>query len=226
MKTPMAVFLTLCATSALADAFPDEPHIVVDGSALVSSVPDVLEMSLSISELDLDVAKAAATVEARSSRFLAVVKSLGIEPRDITSSELSITPKYNWNNREQVLVGTLVSRKIELELRDLSKYHDLIAVVIEARIGEIRRTTLKISGEEELRRTLLQQAVNDARRNAQLLVSGSDERVGSIYSLTSQRQGGVRRASFSAGMERDQGSFEPGSIEVRETVRAIFYLTK
>jgi uncharacterized protein YggE len=123
-------------------------------------------------------------------------------------------------------VGTLVSRKIELELRDLSKYHDLIAAVIEARIGEIRRTTLKISGEEELRRTLLQQAVNDARRNAQLLVSGSDERVGSIYSLTSQRQGGVRRASFSAGMERDQGSFEPGSIEVRETVRAIFYLTK
>jgi uncharacterized protein YggE len=224
----IALSLGAWSSNASADAYPDEPHVVVDGFAELSAVPDLLEMSLSISELNLDVAKAVSAVEERSSSLLAVVKSLGIDAKDVSSSELSITPRYNWNNREQTLVGSLVSRKIDLTLRDLTRYHDLIAALIEAKVGELSRTTLKSSREEDLRRELLQKAVADARRKAELLVSDANEGVGSIYSLSSQSQGQAYRAEFrgAAVAQADQGSFEPGSIELRESIRAIFYLTR
>ena len=224
----VAVCLLAWNHSAFADAFPDEPHVIVDGSARVVAVPDLLEMSLTISELNLDVAKAVATVEKRSSAFLAVIKSLDVDPKDVSSSELSITPRYNWNNREQTLIGNLVSRKVDLTLRDLTRYHDLIAALIDARIGEVGQTTLKSSKEDELRRELLQKAVADARFKAELLVSDATEGLGSIYSLASQSQGQVYRGEFrqAAAVQADAGSFEPGSIELREGVRAIFYLTQ
>ena len=224
----LALLLAGFPSTAWADAFPNEPHVIVDGSARVSAVPDLLEMSLSISELDLDVAKAVAAVEKRSSAFLAVVKSLDVDAKDVSSSELSITPRYNWNNREQTLIGSLVSRKIDLTLRDLTRYHDLIAALIDAKIGDVGRTTLKSSREDALRRELLQKAVADARHKAELLVSDAPEGVGSIYSLSSQSQGQVYRGEFrqAASMQPEQGSFEPGSIELREGVRAIFYLTR
>jgi uncharacterized protein YggE len=228
MAALLALLLVAGSHSAFADAFPDEPHVIVDGSARVVAVPDLLEMSLSISELNLDVAKAVAAVEKRSSAFLAVIKGLDVDAKDVSSSELSITPRYNWNNREQTLIGSLVSRKIDLTLRDLTRYHDLIAALIDAKIGEVGQTTLKSSKEDDLRRELLQKAVANARHKAELLVSDATEGVGSIYSLASQSQGQLYRGEFrqAAAVQAEAGSFEPGSIELRESVRAIFYLTQ
>lgn len=219
----------LLAGSVWAGNLPDEPHIAVSGTYKVSAVPDIVRMSLNITEASRDVAEARATVENRSAQLLDELKSLGVKKEDISSARLQITPHYNWSGREQLYVGTEVSRTITIILRDIGKYDDMVRAIIDAKVARINNTVLESTQEKILRANALKGAVADAREKAELLTSAFPEQVGSVYSISALSPGvGFRKASFQlADSERGgRGSFEPGVITIQESVEAVFYLVK
>jgi len=218
----------LLSGTVYAGEFPDEPHIAVNGSYQVSTVPDILRMSLNITEISREVAEARSSVEERSNRLIhTLIKSIGVEKKDITSARLQITPHYNWSNKAQVYVGTEVSRVIEIILRDLSKYDDMVKAIIDARVARINNTTLESTEEKKLRARALQGAVADAREKANLLVQSFLEQVGSVYSISAvPSYTGFRQARYQVAEYVKRDSFEPGVIEISESVQVIFYLTK
>jgi uncharacterized protein len=210
-----------------AEERPDEPHIIVNGSHQVSAVPDILRMSLTITEISREVAEARSSVENRSSRLIETLKSLGIKKKDITSARLQITPHYNWSNKAQIYTGTEVSRVIEIILRDLSRYNDMVKSIIDAKVARINNTALESTNEKKLRARALQGAATDAREKANLLVQSFPEQVGSVYSISaSQSYTGIRQTRYQVAEYVKRDSFEPGVVEISESVQVIFYLTK
>ena len=218
----------LLSGTIYAGELPDEPHITVTGSYQVSTVPDILRMSLKITEISREVAEARSSVEERSSQLInTLIEAIDIEKKDITSARLQITPHYNWSNKAQVYTGTEVSRVIEIILRDLSKYDDMVKTIIDARVARINTTTLESTEEKKLRARALQGAVADAREKANLLVQSFPEQVGSVYAIsTSPSHPGFRQARYQVAEYSKRDSFEPGVIEISESVQVIFYLTK
>jgi len=215
------------AGNTYAGELPDEPHIIVNGSYQISAVPDILRMSLNITEIGREVAEARSSVEERSSRLLETLKSLDVKKKDITSARLQITPHYNWSNKAQVYTGTEVSRVIEITLRDLSRYDDMVKAIVDARVARINNTTLESTEEKKLRSRALQGAVADAREKAILLAQSFPEQIGSVYSISaSPSNTGIRRARYQVAEYVKRDSFEPGVIEISESVQVIFYLTK
>ena len=122
---------------SFAGSLPDAPHIVVTGEHEIRATPDILTISLSISETGLEVAEARNSIEKRSKKLIHSLEALEIAKEDISSTQLQITPHYNWNNRAQIYVGTEVSRTFQVTLRDLSHYDDLIRSIIDARVAQI-----------------------------------------------------------------------------------------
>ena len=165
----LALTALLFVGTALAGTVPDEPHVVVTGSYEVTAVPDILHISLDISEVGREVAEARASVEERSKKLIEALKSLKIDKKDINSAALKITPHYNWSNRVQIYVGTEVSRTIEVILRDIGNYDLLIRSIIDAKVARINNSKLKSTKEEDLRAEALRGAVADARGKAKLL---------------------------------------------------------
>lgn len=223
----LSIIFLLLSDPVYGGELPDEPHIVVNGSHQVSTVPDILRMSLNITEISQEVAEARSSVENRSSQLIDTLKSIGIKKKDITSARLQITPHYNWSNKAQVYTGTEVSRVIEIILRDLSRYNDMVKSIIDAKVARINNTTLESTEEKKLRALALQGAVADAREKAELLVQSFPEQVGSVYSISdSSANTGIRHARYQVAEYVKRDSFEPGIIEISESVLVIFYLTK
>jgi hypothetical protein len=198
---------------------------MVSGQSEVSVVPDILHISLNLTEVGQEVAVARDLVEQRSQRLIDTLKQHGVEKRDITAASLKITPHYNWNNRAQIYAGTEVTRQIEVTLRDLDKYDDLIRAIIEARVARINSTRLESSREKGLRNEALQAAIEDAKQKAELLVVGFSEQLGPVYAITAGGPShGQREAYAMAAPMARKAAFEPGEIKISASVQMVFYL--
>lgn len=231
MRIPVMVLLTatlsttLSAAQAQAAALPDAPHVAVTGQHELRVTPDILFMALSIAEVGKDVAAARLAVEQRSAQLIRQLLAAGVAKNDISSAQLQITPHYDWNNREQIYVGSEVSRSIEITLRDLSRHDMLIRSLIEARVAQINQTELRYANEKQLRAQALQGAVADARGRAALLIEGLPQKLGPVYALNTQSAGGIfKQTRFQVADRAMLEAFQPGEITLSETVEVVFYL--
>lgn len=209
-----------------ADGLPDDPYVVVAGVHVERVVPDIVRLSLSMTEAGRDTAVAMTAVEARARRLIAAAKELGVAEPDIAAANLRVTPHYDWQNQAQVYVGVEVARDIEIVLRDIDKYDALLQAILDAKVGQINGAVLESSREEELRASALRGAVADAREHAKRLVADLPQTVGRVHSITSMAAEPVIKMAQLARVEMDTGTaFAPGVIEIRETVQVVFYLT-
>lgn len=215
--------------SSMGQSLPAEPHIVVSGNSSIEVTPDTLHLSLSMIETGKDVDVVARQVETRAAGLIRELKALGIQPRDINSSQLRIQPHFNWRNQQQVYVGTEVSRTVDITLRELGRYDRLIRLLLDSKVGRINHSRLESSRASQLRKQAMQQAVEDARVKAELLVSKLPEKLGAVYSISyhSAQPGLPRQQSYQAReMASADTAFEPGEIEFNESVTVIFYLAR
>lgn len=218
--------LLFFANQSLASSLPDAPHIITTGSYEFSATPDTLHMSMQIFEVGRDVAKAREVVEERSIQLISTMKSIDIKAADITSASLNISPRFNWNNNQQIYTGTEVSRRIDVTLRDLNQYDALLQAVLATKIVRINNSQLSSSKVDELEAKGLQKAIADAKKRAQLLVQGLPQKVGNVYSISTTNQGPIPMASrYQANdMEMAKSAFEPGRLQISTSVHVVFYL--
>ena len=94
-------------------------------------------------------------------KLITSLDALGIAKEDISSAQLQITPHYNWNNSAQIYAGTEVSRTVEITLRDLSRYDDLIRSIIDAGVAQIHSTRLSSSKEKKIKEDALRGAIQN-----------------------------------------------------------------
>ena len=215
------------ALPSFAGSLPDVPHIVVTGECEIRAVPDIVTLSLSIAETGFEVAKARDSIETRSKKLITSIEALGITKEDISSAQLQITPHYNWNNSAQIYAGTEVSRTIEITLRELSRYDELIRAIIDARVAQIHATRLSSSKEKTFREDAMRGAIQDGLAKAQIMVAHLPEKIGPIYSIANQAIGEpLLQARFQMADTAKQSAFEPGTILFRESLQIVFYLVK
>ena len=67
-------------------------------------------------------------------RVLALTRELKIDPKYVDSTRLQVQPDYRWNDKDsqRVLLGYVVSRQIEVELRDLDQLGALLERAVSA----------------------------------------------------------------------------------------------
>lgn len=231
IKSPLH-FLMLLASLCLinvsqAGEYPDQPHIIVSGSQTIQVEPDLLQLSINISDTQIELTRASQSVETRSMKLIASVKKMGIKPEDIQAAELRITPRYKWQNQKQVLTGIEVTRVITLTLRDLDNYDQLIQLILDARVGRINNTQLLSSRQKELRKQALKGAIQDAKDKAELIASSIPQVLDGVYSVNTLSRQAIRPvARISVQEIANNTAFEPGMIEITERIEAIFLLKK
>jgi uncharacterized protein YggE len=223
---PLFLF-ALFIQPSFSESLPNIPHIVVTGEHEIRVTPDILTLSLSVSETGSEVAKARDSIEMRSKKLIASLETLGIAKEDISSAQLKITPHYNWNNSAQIYVGTEVSRTVEVTLRDLSLYDELIRAIINARVAQIHSSRLSSSNEKKIRDDALRGAINNGIEKAKFMVVHLLEQIGPVYSIAPQSSNTpFAGARYQMAEMSKQSAFEPGTILFKESLQIVFYLVK
>lgn len=236
----LVLLLTLASLPALASPLPKAPHVYVAGSAEVRIQPDTLAISLGISATDPQVAAAKAKVDERTRKLLSECRRLGIPDDDISAASLRIGPHYEYRSSERKLVGTRVDREVEVILRNLERYSELVQAIVASEVGEIRSMEPSSSKGAKTLDQVQQMALADARARAERLAAASGQKLGDAWSISEFDQRweerfelrpargiGVPRQEIQAlGAEFREGPepFEPGTIVATATVYVVYLL--
>jgi hypothetical protein len=182
--TGMLATLLMPAGPALADeARPRTAN--VSGQGEVTAQPDMARLTLGVEARRPSLVEARSAVTASVDRVLALTRDLKIDPKYVNATRLQVQPEYNWNekDRKRVLLGYVVSRQVEVELRDLDQLGTLLERAVSAGANQVGDAALDSTRRKELERQAMALAVQDARLNAEALARAAGVQLGGVRSL-------------------------------------------
>ena len=226
----LGAILLGCAGVALADE-PRPRTVSVTGTAEIAAEPDLARLGLGVESRQPSMADARAAVAATVDRVLALARDLKIDPKHVNATRVQVQPEYSWNekDRKRVLLGYLVSRQVEVELRDLEKLGPLIERAVDAGVNQLGDPMLDSSRRKDLEREAMSKAVEDARLNAESLARAAGVKLGAVRNLSAAGNGPViplyrmKGAMAEAAMAPDQ-TYRPGEMKFSANVSAEYDL--
>lgn len=184
MNQLLALALVFLSSFALANPLPAAPHIYVEGSAEIEVIPDQMTITLGLSAENLEVSIAKQDVDKRSVELLSTLKKMNINVKDIATTALQVTPVYDFVDGKQELRGSRVYRQVDVTLKNLDKYGELMQALMDAKISETVDTKLAVSNEKVVSDQALVQALEDARSRATSLVESQGRKLAGLHSIS------------------------------------------
>jgi len=238
LRIERAVWLTLLSGVAVAgvasahETVPP-PLISVTGEGEVKGMPDMAYVTLGVEARKPTLAEARAQVTAAVERVLALTRELKIDPKFVDSSQLQVQPEYRWNEKDsqRVLLGYVVSRQIEVELRDLERLGALLERSVSAGVNVLGGARLDSTRRKELEREALTKAVDDARLDAEALAKAASARLGPVYSLSASmalpfQPKYMERAAMAAQADAAEQTYAPGEMKFVANVSAQYEIAR
>ena len=209
------------------------PLISVTGEGEVKGMPDMAYVTIGIEARKPTLAEARAQVTAAVERVLALTRELKIDPKFVDSSQLQVQPEYRWNEKDsqRVLLGYVVSRQIEVELRDLERLGALLERSVSAGVNVLGGARLDSTRRKELEREALTKAVDDARLDAEALAKAASARLGPVYSLSASmampfQPKYMERAAMAAQADAAEQTYAPGEMKFVANVSAQYEIAR
>ena len=222
-KKWIVVFFVMCAVTVQANQLPDKPHIYVEGSAVLDVKPDIATFTVYLESIGKAAEKSQNEVDKKSISLIELCKTLDININDVAASGIRIRQEYEYEEKtdKEVYVGVNVSRSVEITLRDISKYKNVMHSLVASKVSENISTRLSLSNEKIFTDKALSGALMDATQRAQSIAALQNVKLGKIYSVSefnlrqperyllrvSRKIEGQSSAEISAISAEDIGSF-------------------
>ncbi|MDD3285560.1 MAG: SIMPL domain-containing protein [Patescibacteria group bacterium] len=160
----------------------NQDRFSVSGSGTVYAKADIANITVG---LRTDVKKTAAEATKESTEkmnaIISSIKDLGIEEKDIKTTDYSLNPIYNWiDGRGQVLQGYQVSQNVSVKVRDLDKIGDVIAKTTEQGANQIGNVSFTIDDEYDLKNQARELAIQKAKEKAAMMAEQTGMKLGRI----------------------------------------------
>lgn len=201
--------------------------IHVDGSSMVSVVPDQAHLTMSFALRGDDTRALERTVTHQISTLSRALHDYGVMESDINASSIRIQPQYRYDQQrqQQVEQGFLVERSIGLTLRDLKQLAAIIQLATEHQVSSVSPPHLSSSQQEQAYRQALEKAFEQAKQRAQRLASLAGLSLGQARLINASQ--GYRPPMPVAtravmAMAEDTSGYEPGELNVTASVTVEF----
>ena len=157
------------------------------------------------------------------------LKEFGIAPDDIQTQNLSVyqeqAPLYDpATSAERTRPGSWrVNNSVSIKLRDINKSSDLVALLSQGELTNVFGPRFTMDDTSRADNELLEQAVEDARKKAELLATAGGRTVTKVLSITESSAGSpfypmMNRAADMGG----EAVIEPGTQRISQSVTVVF----
>lgn len=183
-----AAVLSLAALTAQAQSISGSPFIAVQGKARADVAPDIFPLEITLSETSKDAARTQALIEGLAQQVVELTQAMKMPGRDVTISNLDVSPEYRYSDRNdaETFLGNTYQRQIKLRFHTLADLQKMISSLPQARQVRLNTGSFATSQADELRRQLLSQAVEDARRTADIMATSVGKRIGTVHNISNQ----------------------------------------
>ncbi|MHB8424827.1 MAG: SIMPL domain-containing protein [Gammaproteobacteria bacterium] len=220
------IALLLMPAAAWAGALPSAAFIQVSGHGSLRVPPDLLHISLTLEQTNRDLSAAKRAVNARAREVIALAHRLGIADRDINAAAIYISPQYDWQNNKQRYLGEHVTRSVQLTLRDLQNYPQLVNGLVRIGVTTLGAVQPGRSDMQSLMAKTLARAVRDAHARAAAIAAGAGVSLGRVYSITDNSAVSQPRPLIMAAGAASSGGpeYEAGSIAITAEITAVYLI--
>lgn len=219
------------AQAALTDSVP---HITVVGHAHVDVPPDYAILSLAVvTEKPTATAAAAANAQAAQT-VIDTIKAQGIDPHDVKTSEVSLTPVYDTvtdavgHSSGQKLRDYQARNGLTVRVRAIDKAGALAARLIDSGANEFQGISFGASHEDEIYVKLYDAAMRDALHAAKAYLPAAGVSLGRVLAIAPNEAGNYQPAGFAramvAGAPEANVPIAPGTLGYDSEVRVTWEL--
>lgn len=228
MKKNVIIALTFFMALSQIHAQESKSLVTVTGEGKVKVVPD--EVSVSVSVVSKGV-KATDVKKANDSKIDAVLKYLkkmGVAAADFQTKRVSLNDQYDYEKKKHNYVA---NQSIQILLRDLSKYDEIMEGLVDAGINKIEQVEFQSSKIELYKSEVRKLAVQNAKVKAQDYAGALGQKIGAAYTITENsadnfvvpRYAMMEMKMVEEGHQSNE-TLAPGEIEITANVSVSFFL--
>jgi uncharacterized protein YggE len=183
----VAAFLACVGVVAAAPS-PSEkpvPQLTVTGHGKIVYVPDVGYIHVGVSSEAWTAAEAWKKNAEIVEKIFTALKKYGVEEKDLKTNNISVQPRYLHNPKEPPkFLGYTVSYDLSVTVRDLKLMGQFLDSMVDAGANRNMNISFGCSKLDELIDEARAKAVADARKKANLYVTGAGARLGDVLGIS------------------------------------------
>jgi hypothetical protein len=205
--------------------------ITVTGEATERQQNQIAQFTAGVSAVNDNKDRAVAEVNDAMNKLVAQIKEFGIEDKDIQTQNLSIFQGeetfYAEGQPKQRPGQWRVNNSVTITLRDITKAEALTKLLSDSGANNVYGPNFMVDTEQRPQDALLAQAIEDAKKKAEVMAAASGGALGAIISVSEGITPGFIGPVFTARLESGGGGagpLEQGSSLVTKTVTVTFAL--
>ena len=204
----------------------DKHTIIVTGSAEVKVKPDMANINVGVVTSSATAAQALADNSASMNALFAVIKTQGVDEKDLRTSNLSVQPQYSQpqpGTRGEFVprvVGYQVTNTVHVRVRQIDRLGAMLDILIQKGANQVYGISFDVDKAEEFLDKVRGAAVADARRRASLYCSGDKVKPGAVIHIEESQEGNFPQPMFDRGM-RAMAAASPAPVAGGETTLSV-----
>lgn len=196
---------------------PTTPNtITLTGEGKVTGVPNIATIDLGMLTAKKTVAEAQANNVEKMNALTNRLKSLGIESKDLTTTQYNISPHYDYLNGRSEISGYDVQQTLNVKVRDLAQLNSVLQAAAEVGSNQIGGLIFTVDNVESLKAGARLKAIRNAQDKAQALAEAVGVKLGRIVSFNESSDDIVGRPPVPYAFAKEGLGGAGGAPEVQQ----------
>jgi len=215
LTTAAALTLTACNSGAptyITTGDAPMAKIQVSATGTTNMAPDMAIVSAGVVTQGKTAREAMFGNATKMTRVFEELEAAGIEKKSITTSQLSLQPKYNYQNRQAPKIEHYEARNtVSAKTYDLDMVGAMLDALVKAGVNNINGVQFSIKDSKSAKDKAREDAIREAREKAESMAAAAGVKLGKLKSL-SESSGNFRPPSVAYAIEsRSAGASTPVS---------------
>jgi uncharacterized protein YggE len=192
MRTFLSIVFALVPALLFGGAgLPDRPYIYVQGSAESEKAPDIVTLNFDLVGRAPDRSKANDDVQIRAAKVFDMLAKLNISKNDTIADDFRTEEEFEesegGSRKTQKVIGYVVRRGFDVKVRDVKifpKLVDDLVATVNAEFSHYEGIKEGYSKEKEIDKQLWEEAVVNARADAERTLKKAGMKIDSIFTIS------------------------------------------
>ena len=228
MKKALTILSILFITFSYGQEVKQIPQINVSGEGKVKVVPDEATIEVTVETKGNNSQDVKKQNDIKIEAVLKLIKKMNLASSDFRTQRVALNPQYDYEKKKHNYNAT---QTIEILLKDLSKYDELMEGLVDAGINRIDNVTFQSSKLAQYQSEARKLAIKEAKLKAEDYVSVIGQKVGRAMTISDNTQNYYPQPRYAAmktmemaDMSTPRETLAMGEINITANVTVSFIL--
>lgn len=185
MKKALLILSMLFISMSYGQEIKQVPQINVSGEGKVKVVPDQASIAVTVETKGNNAKDVKKQNDEKIEAVLKFIKKMNLAPADYKTQRVSLNPQYDYEKKKHSYNAT---QTIEILLKDLSKYDELMEGLVDEGINRIDNVTFQSSKLAQYQSEARKLAMKEAKLKAEDYVSVLGQKIGRAMTISDNSQ--------------------------------------